>query len=132
MKKFTIALAFFLGAIQFLPAQNSGPTFSIKELDAMNKLELANIYVLQMKRFTQLLPFIAFNQFSAETESDLGVPKTSFNMEALSRIDSLVTGFNDGMEKDLPNIIPFSDKDRIINAILFLQKNIEVVENGMK
>jgi hypothetical protein len=132
MKKIIIAFAFCLGAIQVLPAQNSGPSFTIKELDAMNKLELANIYVLQMKRFTQLMPFIAFNQFSSETESDLGIPKTTFNMQALSRVDSLVTGFNDGMEKDLPNIIPFSDKERIINAILFLQRNIEVVENGMK
>lgn len=132
MKKITIAFAFLLGAIQFVPAQGGGPSFTIKELDAMNKLELANIYVLQMKRFTQIMPFVAFNQYSTETESDLGVPKTTFNMQALSRIDSLVTGFNEGMEKDLPNIIPFSDKERIINAILFLQRNIEVVENGMK
>lgn len=132
MKKSIIAIAFCVGAIQLLPAQSSGPSFTIKELDAMNKLELANIYVLQMKRFTELMPFIAFNQFSSETESDLGIPKTTFNMEALSRIDSLTTGYQDGMEKDLPNIIPFSDKERIMNGILFLQRNIEIVENGMK
>lgn len=132
MKKFTIAILCFLAICTTLPAQEGGPSFSIKELDAMNKLELANIYVLQLKRFTDKLPFIAFNQFAPGTDSDLGIPKTIFNLQALSRVDSITTGYQESMEKDLPNLIPFSDKEKIIDGILFLQRNIEIIDNGMR
>lgn len=98
----------------------------------MNKLELANIYSLQLKRFVELLPYVAFNQYDELTEDDLSIPRTSFNVTMVSKVDSAVAGFQTTMDETLPNLIPFSDKDKIIEGILFLQENIAEIENGMK
>lgn len=129
---FLFGLLFTAAAFGQINEGSRTPTFTIKQLDEMNKLELANIYVVQMKRLVEMLPFVAFNQYGMDTDADLGIPKTTFNLTALSQIDSAVTGHNSTMEEVLPNVIPFSDKTKIIEGILFLQRNIEVIENGMK
>lgn len=134
MKKVFLSIVFLMAAFVMVKAQNVGTSklYKIGELDQMSKLELTNVYIADLQKLNALLPYIAFNQFDANTDKDMGIPKTNYNMNSMKKLDAATNTYNDVVGDNLQNIAPYSDKNRIINAIMFLQRAIASIESGLK
>jgi hypothetical protein len=130
--------AFFVLAVGLsttaMAQPGDGPTthFTIGVLDQMGKLELTRIYVTQCAKLNMLLPYIPFNQKGdAVSLAGMGIPDTKDNNAFIKKLDTSSGTHNETLDETLNIIIPYSDKDDIIKAILFLQSVVERVETGL-
>lgn len=134
MKKFLVVVVLFLGIQGVVFGQNGGESthYTLGQLDAKNKLELAKIYVDQVHKLNLLLPYIPFNQKGdAVSLAGMGIPNTKDNNEMIKNLDTSSGTHNESLDVELTKLIPYSDKSDIIKAILFIQDVIERVENGL-
>lgn len=106
--------------------------FTLGELDGKGKLELASIYISQVNKLNLLLPYVPFNQKGdAISLSGMGIPNTKDNNGAVKDLDGSGGNYNEVLNDQLSNIIPYADKADIIKSILFLQNVIEKIEAGI-
>ena len=102
------------------------------DLDKLGKLDLTVIYVQEIQKLNQLLPYCAFNQKGEATSlTTMGVPGSKDNNGIVKKLDASIAGHNETLLQTMSDIIPYSDKEEIIKAILFIQGIIERLEAGL-
>jgi hypothetical protein len=75
---------------------------------------------------------VPFNQKGeAVSLSNMGIPNTKDNNEDIKRLDTSGGGHNEALDLTLTNILPYADKENIIEGILFLQKMVQHIESGL-
>ena len=137
MKQASLLFLFGLFALSTLSAQTSGAAapevrYQYGDLDKLGKLELTVIYVQQIQKLNQLLPYCAFNQKGEATSlANMGVPGSKDNNGAVKKLDSSIATHNEILLQTMSDIIPYSDKEEIIKAILFLQGIAERIAAGL-
>lgn len=119
------------GTAESKPAKSSSltsVTYTVGELEKLNKLELSQIYITKLTRLYNIIPYLPFQKLEPKNADDLKIPANSVNEKALKSVRDTVTEFNKNLDENLTNIIPYADKGNLINAILFLQSVISKLE----
>lgn len=137
MKQIVIFFLTGIFALTLVSAQTpaSGPQnvrYLYGDLDKLGKLDLTVIYVQEIQKLNQLLPYCAFNQKGEATSlANMGVPGSKDNNGIVKKLDASIASHNEMLLQTMSDIIPYSDKDEIIKAVLFVQSIIERLEAGL-
>ncbi|CAB4172934.1 hypothetical protein UFOVP941_36 [uncultured Caudovirales phage] len=107
--------------------------YDAESLNTMNKLELSKIYLDKLNQVSKLLPMMAFTiKFEGELDTYDGVieiPNTKQNKSALDRV-TLENNNNADVSRDnLKVLIPYADKQKIIESIIRFEKIIDMMKS---
>ena len=95
------------------------------ELDEMHKGKLLTLYVERIESLVQLLPYIAFATKPGITMSTLGIPHDKDNDKALDEQFEATGDFLDKNSEFQSRILPYSDTDNLVSAILFYEETLK-------
>lgn len=98
-----------------------------EELKKMRKGALLELYNSRIEVIIKILPNIAFATKPGVTMSSLGIPDTKENRAALKEnTEATTTYFEDTVEFQRI-ILPYSDKEDLISAILFYEETLKAL-----
>lgn len=98
-------------------------THSDSSLNLMSKMQLANVYLEQVSQLAFSTPYTAFTLTCNDTTSkDLDIPTSKYVKRKQEEVLEISSMYSETMKIQLYEIIPYSDKRDIINAILYLQE----------
>jgi hypothetical protein len=134
----TISIASFgqtsnLGSVSHLAKdQNTRYVYSQDTLAQMNKLELTEIYLQQVQSLNNILPYASFN-IKGQTNGvkQIDIPKSKYTSSKRSKVSEIAKHYNETVNENLNEIIPYSDKIEIIKGILFVQEMINRLDKGL-
>lgn len=95
------------------------------ELDRMQKGQLLALYVERIESLVKLLPYIAFATKPGVTMTTLGIPNDSDNRNALDDQFEATDDFLENNKEFQGRILPYSDTDNLISAILFYEETLK-------
>ena len=97
------------------------------ELENMQKGQLMILYNRRIEVIIKILPNIAFTTKPDITMSSMGIPYNKENRNALKdNIDAATTYFENTLEFQ-EIVLPYSDKDNLISAILFYEEILKAL-----
>ena len=97
------------------------------ELENMQKGQLMILYNRRIEVLIKILPNIAFTTKPDITMSSMGIPYNKENRNALKdNIDAATTYFENTLEFQ-EIVLPYSDKDNLISAILFYEEILKAL-----
>lgn len=103
------------------------------ELEKLGKLELTQLYIDRVTLLTEIMPYIALSTHAAgEDLTKLGVPETKANVTDLVKEVKSKEAYLENIHVTLNDVIPYSDTDKIIWSILFMEDIIHRVEAQKK
>lgn len=115
------------------PSQNSlRMHYDTTFLNSKSKLELTKIYLEQVQIINNILPYAAFpikGQVMGINQID--IPSSKYTGDKRERVSNKVNVYNETMNKNLQEIIPYSDKNEIIKGIMFIQDMIQKIDLGL-
>lgn len=101
-------------------------------LNSKSKLELTKIYLEQVQIINNILPYAAFPiKGQVMSVNQIDIPTSKYTSEKREKVSSKVDVYNETMNKNLQEIIPYSDKNEIIKGIMFIQEMIEKIDTGL-
>ena len=99
----------------------------IEELEKMQKGKLLDLYNKRIEIIIKILPNIAFATKPGVTMTSLGIPDTKDNRRALKdNIEATTTYFDNTVEFQ-KIVLPYSDKNNLISAILFYEETLKAL-----
>lgn len=135
--KFIFFSVFFLLTTGMVLAQNKNAPKSIintnaiikkyhveEELRGMKKGELLELYIERIKVLVKTLPYIALATKPGVTMNDLGIPNDADNRKLLAEQDESTTSFLDVTVGFQRKMLPYSDTNDLVNAILFYESTL--------
>lgn len=96
-----------------------------EELEGMKKGELLELYIERIKVLVKTLPYIALATKPGVTMNDLGIPNDSDNRKILVGQDESTTNFLDVTVAFQRRMVPYSDTDNLVKAILFYENTLK-------
>jgi len=106
--------------------------YDSESLRTMNKIELSKIYLDKLNQVNKLLPMMAFTIIVADEPTTydgvIEIPNTKQNKTALDRVTIENSNNADVNRDNLKVLIPYADKDKIIESIL----RFEMIADMMK
>ncbi|MFI1773566.1 hypothetical protein [Thalassobellus citreus] len=96
-----------------------------EDLERMQKGELLVLYVERIESLVKLLPYIAFATKPGVTMTTLGIPNDSDNRKSLEDQFEATDDFLESTGKFQRRILPYSDTDNLIAAILFYEETMK-------
>ncbi|WP_242084812.1 hypothetical protein [Aestuariivivens sediminis] len=95
------------------------------ELERLQKGQLLGLYVERIESLVRLLPYIAFATKPGVTMSTLGIPSDKENYKSLDRQFEATDNFLESNAEFQERILPYSDTDNLISAILFYEETLK-------
>lgn len=99
----------------------------VSVLETKTKIELTQIYLNEVKTLIGSLPYSPFT-LGVENDSivqvqkvGLDIPMTRYTTKKLDKVTSTTKDFNKTIQTSLFEILPYSDRGDIINAIVYIQ-----------
>lgn len=96
-----------------------------KELQVMKKGELLELYIERIKVLVKTLPYIALATKPGVTMTDLGIPNDANNRNILGDQAESTANFLDMTVAFQRKMVPYSDKNDLIAAILFYENTLK-------
>jgi len=96
-----------------------------EELRNMSKGKLLELYSERIEVIVNILPNIAFATKPGVTMTSLGIPETKDNRKALKANHEASIKFFDSSIEFQRNILPYSDTNDLIAAILFYEETLK-------
>lgn len=96
-----------------------------KQLKAMNKGELLELYIERIKVLVNTLPYIALATKPGVTMVDVGIPYDSENKKSFETQEKGTIDFLELTVEFQRKILPYSDKTSLISAILFYESTLK-------
>ncbi|SHG00266.1 hypothetical protein SAMN05444396_103361 [Flavobacterium segetis] len=140
MKTKIIFLTLFMLTASFAFSQNKNTPRSIissgaaikkyhelEELKRMQKGELLDLYVERIQVLVKTLPYIALATKPGITIADLGIPYNSENKKTMEDQADATASFLDTTVNFQRKMVPYSDKDNLISAILFYENTMRAL-----
>ena len=112
MKHILIYLSLFISADLY--AQQD--TVTVEDLVTKNKIELTQIYINKVVVLLEKLPFTALNESDIPTNKYLLGEFKDIEKSSQKNVAVVIEKYK--------SIIPYADKDQLIDAIMFLQEVI--------
>ena len=140
--KITICLliiALFAGTTTSIAQKSSSEPFIIsgvtsidkyhdqEDLEKMQKGKLLALYNARIEIIIKILPNIAFATKPGVTMTSLGIPDTKDNRRALNDNIQATTTYFDNTIEFQKIVLPYSDKDSLIAAILFYEETLKAL-----
>lgn len=100
---------------------------SKEELDRKQKGELLVLYVERIESLVKLMPYIAFATKPGVTLSTLGIPNDNENRKVLDEQFEATDDFLKKNEEFQKRILPYSDTDDLVSAILFYEDTLKAL-----
>lgn len=125
MKKIILTTCIILSSVVFGFSQNT-EILDSTSLSTKTKMELTQIYLNQVKTLVASIPYSPFslrdtiNQTEIQ-EINLDIPMTKYTTKKLEKVGDYTEELNGTLQKSLFEIIPYSDKQDIIKAILYVK-----------
>jgi hypothetical protein len=103
--------------------------YGSEELEKMQKGELLILYMERITVLTNTLPYIAFATKPNVTMSNLGIPNTKENSKAIENQHENTDLYVKNTTEFQNIILPYSDTNRLANAILFYEDIMKSLHN---
>ncbi len=117
MKKLLLMCAFAL-----ISKASYSQSHTDSSLNAMTKMQLANLYLDQVTQLAFSVPYSPFTIGVTDSiNGDLDIPVSKYIKNKREDVLNTSKEYGNVMKDKLYEIIPYSDKKDIIRAILFLQ-----------
>jgi hypothetical protein len=117
MKKLLLMCAFAL-----ISKAGFSQAHTDSSLNAMTKMQLANLYLDQVTQLAFSVPYSPFTIGVTDSiNGDLDIPVSKYIKNKREDVLNTSKEYGNVMKDKLYEIIPYSDKKDIIRAILFLQ-----------
>ena len=115
MKKLLVVLMMFAASSAFAqtPADTTVQNYTKEELSKMNKNELTSIYL------SEIMELLAYGPESPLQPGDM--PDNEHLAKELKKINKSVISNAVVLKQNYKDIIPYADKQQIIEGILYLQ-----------
>jgi hypothetical protein len=115
MKKLLVVLVMFVASSAFAqtPTDTTVQNYTKEELSKMNKNELTSIYL------GEIMELLAYGPESPLQPGDM--PDNEHLAKELKKINKSVLSNAVVLKKNYKDIIPYADKQQIIEGILYLQ-----------
>lgn len=97
----------------------------LDELRGMQKGELLELYVERIQVLVKILPYIALATKPGVTITDIGIPNNAENKKSMEAQVEGTTTFLALTVDFQRRILPYSDKDNLIAAILFYENTMK-------
>ncbi|PRZ26218.1 MULTISPECIES: hypothetical protein [Flavobacterium] len=97
----------------------------LDELRGMQKGELLELYVERIQVLVKTLPYIALATKPGVTIADLGIPTNNENRKAMESQAEGTSAFLDLTVDFQRRMLPYSDKENLISAILFYENTMK-------
>lgn len=97
----------------------------LDELKGMQKGQLLELYTERFKVLTKILPNIALAKTPGVTIADLGIPNDAENRKTMESQTASTTAFIIQTEDFQRKMLPYSDKNTLISAILFYESTLK-------
>lgn len=97
----------------------------LDELKGMQKGQLLELYTERFRVLTKILPNIALAKTPGVTIADLGIPNDAENRKTMEAQTASTTGFIVQTEDFQRKMLPYSDKNTLISAILFYESTLK-------
>lgn len=97
---------------------------SKEELQGLKKGELLELYIERIKVLVKTLPYIALATKPGVTMNDLGIPNDADNRKILTEQGESTTSFLDVTVGFQRRMVPYSDTDDLVKAILFYENTL--------
>jgi hypothetical protein len=112
--------------------QNGRVVYTQDSLFKMNKLDLTKIYLEQVQSLNNILPYASFNiKGQASGVKQIDIPKSKYTNSKRTKVSTKAQNYNETVNENLNEIIPYSDKNEIIKGILFVQEMINRLDQGL-
>jgi hypothetical protein len=98
-----------------------------EELEKMGKGTLLGLYNKRIEVIIKILPNIAFATKPGVTMASLGIPDTKENRTALRENTEATTNYFEDTVQFQKMVLPYSDKDDLISAILFYEETLKAL-----
>jgi len=106
--------------------------YDSESLKTMNKIELSKIYLDKLNQVNKLLPMMAFTIIVSDEPTTydgvIEIPSTKQNKTALDRVTIENSNNADVNRDNLKVLIPYADKDKIIESILRFEMIIALMK----
>lgn len=103
-------------------------------LHTKSKMELVQIYLNEVKILMGTIPYSSFT-LGSESDSTaqvqkvgLDIPMTKYTTKKLDKVSSSTKNMNNTIQNSLFEILPYSDREDIISAILYVQSINKMVK----
>lgn len=116
MKKILISLMLLSGIAN---AQDS--LYTKEQLMATGKLSLTTIYLNQCNQLVTLLPRAVFTEYNFKND----IPTNKFVVKRRENVVDVTKSFNAYYTENYQDIIPYADKNELVNGIIYLQSIIQ-------
>lgn len=98
-----------------------------EDLEKMRKGSLLQLYNKRIEVIIKILPNIAFATKPGVTMASLGIPDTKENRAALKENTEATTTYFQNTVQFQKMVLPYSDKDDLISAILFYEETLKAL-----
>lgn len=135
MKKYFLTIFVFITLVSGLFAQNNSQssntdmTYVLGDLEKMDKLQLTKVYLGKLNKLIRISPYMSFGFIEPKDTKTLRIPSHAINEKNMANYKKKEKEFNKVVEDNLYNIIPYSDKKDIMDAIMFMQETIQKIES---
>lgn len=99
--------------------------YDLKELKELNKGQLIELYTERIKVLVKTLPYIALATKAGVTMLDLGIPVDSEHKKDFENQEEAIANFLESTINFQTKILPYSDKNNLITAILFYESTLK-------
>jgi len=92
--------------------------------EQMSKMQLTKIYLEQVQQLALAVPYSSFTM--SDTTGVIDMPTSKYLKNKRDAVAKVTANFNKTINVELYEVVPYADKEQIIQAILFLE-NINAV-----
>ena len=87
--------------------------------EQMSKMQLTKIYLEQVQQLALAVPYSSFTM--PDTSGVIDMPTSKYLKNKRDAVTEVTANFNKTINVELYEVIPYADKQQIIQAILFLE-----------
>lgn len=133
---FALMLASLTATLSFAQSDTTSSSnrtrYSAGELLQKGKLDLTRIYLQQVQTLNNALPYAAFPIHGQATcVKSIDIPVSKYTDNKRERVSDKSESYNKTMNKELYEIIPYTDKADLIKGIMFVQEMIDRIDRGL-
>ena len=95
----------------------------------MTKMQLTNVYLDEVTKLAFSTPYTPFTIGVNDTiHGELDIPVSKYTAKKREKIEEMSKAYGETMRERLYELVPYSDKNDIIRAILFLRETNENIK----
>jgi hypothetical protein len=112
-------------ALVFVKTPKIEKYYTKDELNKLNKLDLIDIYKSRLAYLIEILPFVSLHPEPGATFRDMAIPETDANKAHLNKETANKKVFVSSLFETLDDVIPYSEKNNIVWAIMYFDEMIK-------